>query len=49
MSDQDRALFLVVTIKPRLGIFRQTGLLFAMGSLGVVLSLVAVLSQNMVG
>jgi FHS family L-fucose permease-like MFS transporter len=32
-----------------LGIFRPTKLLFAMGALGVVLSLVAVFSQNMVG
>jgi FHS family L-fucose permease-like MFS transporter len=32
-----------------LGIFRPTKLLFAMGALGVVLALVAVLSPNMVG
>jgi FHS family L-fucose permease-like MFS transporter len=32
-----------------LGIFRPAKLLFAMGALGVVLSLVAVLSQNMIG
>ncbi len=32
-----------------LGIFRPTKLLFAMGALGVVLSLVAVFAQNMIG
>jgi FHS family L-fucose permease-like MFS transporter len=32
-----------------LGIFRPTGLLFAMGLLGVALSIIAVVSQNMIG
>jgi FHS family L-fucose permease-like MFS transporter len=32
-----------------LGIFRPTGLLFAMGALGVVLCLIAIVSRNMVG
>jgi MFS transporter, FHS family, L-fucose permease len=40
------ARFLMVYL---LGIFRPSKLLFAMGALGVVLSLVAVFAQNMIG
>ena len=40
------ARFLMVYL---LGIFRPSKLLFAMGALGVVLSLIAVFAQNMIG